>query len=184
MRPLIIMLFSLFLSACSSVYENQKLLGKTFPTVSGESLAGQPFTIPEDFNNPLTLLLIGYKQNAQFDIDRWFIGLDMTETTLPIYELPTILGMFPRMISPMIDNGMRKGIPEPLWKAVITIYKDGEQVQRFTGNKNPNNARVVLINQSGKILYFYDQGFSVQALNNLRAVFNAYETDNRGKTDG
>jgi cytochrome oxidase Cu insertion factor (SCO1/SenC/PrrC family) len=72
------------------------------------------------------------------------------------------------MFSTVIDNGMRAGIPKPLWKGVITIYKDGDSVQAFTGNERPNNARVILINQRGKILYFYDQGFSVEALNNLR----------------
>jgi cytochrome oxidase Cu insertion factor (SCO1/SenC/PrrC family) len=67
---------------------------------------------------------------------------------------------------------MRKGIPKPLWKGVITIYKDGDKVQQFTGNVNPNNARVILINQTGKILYFYDQGFSVDALKQLKAITN------------
>jgi len=72
------------------------------------------------------------------------------------------------MFSTLIDNGMRAGIPKPLWKGVVTVYKDGDSVQAFTGNDGPNNARVVLINESGKILHFYDQGFSVDALNNLR----------------
>jgi hypothetical protein len=48
------------------------------------------------------------------------------------------------------------------------VYKDGGIIQAFTGNDAPNNARVILINTNGKIIYFYDQGFSVDALNNLR----------------
>jgi hypothetical protein len=78
--------------------------------------------------------------------------------------------MAPRMFSTFIDNGMRKGIPKELWGGVITIYKDGEKVQAFTGNESPNNCRVVLIDKAGKILYFYDRGFSVAALNELNAV--------------
>lgn len=80
--------------------------------------------------------------------------------------------MVPRMFSAFIDSGMRKGIPKELWAGVITIYKDGEKVQKFTGNQNPNNTRVVLINNSGKILYFYDRGFSVDALNKLKETIN------------
>ncbi|MFT5294627.1 MAG: hypothetical protein ACI9YH_000633, partial [Colwellia sp.] len=57
-------------------------------------------------------MLVGYKQNSQFDIDRWLIGLDMTETKVDAYEIPTIQGLFPRMFSTLIDNGMRKGIPK------------------------------------------------------------------------
>ncbi|MFB1016368.1 MAG: hypothetical protein QMC51_12040, partial [Alteromonadaceae bacterium] len=110
------------------------------------------------------------KQNSQFDIDRWLIGLDMTATDVDVYEIPTIQGLFPRMFNTMIDNGMRKGIPKALWKGVITVYEDGEKIQAFTGNEKPNNARVLLLDENGVILYFYDQGFSVNALNELRRL--------------
>ncbi|MBB1384096.1 hypothetical protein H5119_00800 [Pseudoalteromonas sp. SG45-5] len=157
------------LSACTSQYPNQQVTGKQFPSISGESLEKNMVTIPSDFKADKTLILIGYKQDSQFDIDRWLIGLDMAGITLPTYELPTIAGMAPRMFSTFIDSGMRKGIPKELWGGVITIYNDGEAVQKFTGNQSPNNSRVVLIDSSGKILYFYDRGFSVDALNKLKA---------------
>ncbi|QOL25138.1 hypothetical protein LP316_12620 [Thalassotalea sp. LPB0316] len=170
MRFLITTFFTLIIAGCSTTYPNKDITGQTFPTVNGQSLEEQPYVIPADFDNDFTLLLIGYKQDSQFDIDRWLIALDFTETQVPVYELPTIQGMFPRMFSTVIDNGMRKGIPKPLWKGVITIYKDGDTVQQFTGNENPNNARVVLIDRAGKILYFYDQGFGVDALKEIRAI--------------
>ncbi len=94
----------------------------------------------------------------------------MTQTRIGVYEVPTIQGLFPRMFSTMINNGMRAGIPKPLWKGVVTVYQDGEKVQSYTGNEDPNNARVVLLDEKGTVLYFYDDGFSVDALNKLRAV--------------
>lgn len=162
-------LIVLLLTGCMTTYPNNDLKGKTFPSVSGTSLEKETIKVPQAFTDEFTLLLIGYKQDAQFDIDRWLIGLDMTKTDIPVYELPTIQGMFPRMFSTVIDNGMRSGIPKYLWKGVITIYKDGDRLQQYTGNENPNNARVVLINNTGKILYFYDQGFAVEALNKVRS---------------
>ncbi|TGE85500.1 hypothetical protein C7Y70_01975 [Pseudoalteromonas sp. KS88] len=170
LKNLVSILLIMLLAGCSSQYPNQTPVGKQFPTVSGESLSKQDIVIPDDFNNEHSLLLIGYKQDSQFDIDRWLIGLDMSGVSIPTYELPTIQGMAPRMFSTLIDNGMRKGIPKELWAGVITIYKDGDKVQAFTGNENPNNCRVVLINKAGKILYFYDRGFSVSALNQLKVV--------------
>lgn len=170
MRLFICGLFVLLTTACSTTYQNKSVTGKVFPSISGQSLEQKNINIPEDLNGEFTLLLIGYKQNSQFDIDRWLIGLDMTKTNIAVYELPTIQGLFPRMFSTMIDNGMRAGIPKDLWKGVITIYKNGDQIQAFTGNENPNNTRVILINKNGKILYSYDDGFSVSALNNLRDV--------------
>lgn len=170
MRNLMIAVAVLLLSACSTQYPNQTLTGQTFPSVSGESLEKKVFDIPGDFKGQYTLLLIGYKQDSQFDIDRWLIGLDMTQTNVPVYEIPTIQGMFPRMFSTVIDNGMRRGIPKELWQGVITVYQDGEKVQRFTGNENANNARVALLNERSEIVYFYDRGFSVAALNKMRTL--------------
>ncbi|MBU2882493.1 hypothetical protein KO525_13080 [Psychrosphaera sp. B3R10] len=168
MKYLLISFLTLLLQACSTTYQNQQILGKAFPLVEGTSLSDELIEIPKHFSGNNTLLLIGYKQASQFDIDRWLIGLDMTETLVDVYEIPTIQGLFPRMFSPLIDEGMRKGIPKELWKGVITVYNDGEKVQQFTGNENGNNARVVLLDKSGMISYFYDRGFSVQALNALR----------------
>ena len=158
----------LLITGCVTTYPNQDITGQTFPTISGTSLAQEYIEIPTLFEQKHTLLLIGYKQDSQFDIDRWLIGLDMTNTDVPVYELPTIKGMFPRMFSTMIDNGMRAGIPKQLWNGVITIYHDGDTVQRLTGNQQPNNARVILVDNKGKIIYFYDQGFAVDALNRVR----------------
>ncbi len=173
MRILLVISLLLLLTACSTTYPNKQVVGKSFPSITGKSLEKEELSMPAMFTEELTLLLVGYKQDAQFDIDRWLIGLDMTETVLPVYELPAIQGMFPRMFSTLINNGMRSGIPKPLWKGVITIYEDGDKVQKFTGNVNPNNARVILLNQAGEIIYFYDQGFSVAALKELRMLINS-----------
>lgn len=164
-----ILIIVMLISGCSAVYPNRDITGQVFPTVKGQSLEEKNVTIPSDFLGDMTLLLIGYKQNSQFDIDRWLIGLDMTETRVNVYEIPTIQGLFPQMFSTVIDNGMRAGIPKPLWKGVVTIYGDGEQVQALTGNENASNARVVLLDEKGKVIYFYDQGFAVAALNEVRS---------------
>ncbi|GHB77716.1 hypothetical protein GCM10008107_29130 [Psychrosphaera saromensis] len=173
MRIVILAIFVSLLSACGTSYPNQSVKGQVFPSITGQTLEQNQLNIPADLKQDAVLLLIGYKQNSQFDIDRWLIGLDMTNTIVDVYELPTIQGMFPRMFSTVIDNGMRKGIPKELWKGVVTVYEDGEKVQKFTGNESGNNARVALINKDGVILYFYDRGFSVGALNELRNALEA-----------
>jgi len=164
----LIVLITLSVVGCSTTYINRNPVGEIFPTVNGESLEKIDIEIPQYFNGSKVILLLGYKQDSQFDIDRWLIGLDQTETKAKIYELPTIQGLFPRMFSTFIDNGMRKGIPKELWGGVITIYRDGSVIQEFTGNENGNNARVLVIDENGKVIYFYDRGFAVSALNQLR----------------
>ncbi len=60
------------------------------------------------------------------------------------------------------------GINTEEWLDVITVYDDGETVQQFTGNQKPLNCRVILLDSSGKVIFFHDRGFSVKALNQLR----------------
>lgn len=175
MKLISILLLSFALGGCATQYPNQNPINQIFPTVSGQSLEKVSMTLPGELPQEPVILILGYVQNSQFDIDRWLIGLDMTETTTKAYELPTIQGMFPRMFKTQIDNGMRRGIPKELWGGVITIYDDGEQLQQLTGNDNPNNARVILLDEQRQIVYFYDRGFSVAALNTLREKIAALE---------
>ena len=174
MKKLFALIFiSAWLTACANYdYTSNVALNKPMIQAKGETLEGNVVTIPDNFFGKPTLLLLGYKQDAQFDIDRWLIGLDMTKTNIPVYEIPTIQGMAPRMFSTLINNGMRRGIPKELWKGVITVYTDGDKIQRYTGNKNPNNARVILLDEHGNVSYFYDRGFSVDALNTIRQQIN------------
>jgi hypothetical protein len=165
-------IISVLLFGCATTYTNRNPVGEMFPKVSGQTLEEKEVKIPEYFKGSKVILLLGYKMDSQFDIDRWLIGLDMTKTEAKVYELPTIQGMFPRMFQTFIDEGMRSGIPKELWGGVITIYADGDKIQEFTGNENPNNARVILLDKSGKILYFHDRGFSVSELNELKEFLN------------
>ena len=158
----------IFFVGCATTYTNRNPVGEMFPKVSGQTLEEEEVVLPDFFTGSEVILLLGYKMDSQFDIDRWLIGLDQTKTDAKVYELPTIQGLFPRMFSTFIDEGMRSGIPKELWGGVITIYGDGAELQEFTGNENPNNARAMLLNDNGKIIYFYDRGFSVLALNELR----------------
>ncbi len=128
---LITVALTLFAGCSSTPIENQNPVGQLFPSVSGTTLEKDEVELPDLFVGEKTVLLLGYKQNSQFDIDRWLIGLDMTQTAVKAYELPTIKGLAPRFFKGYIDDGMRAGIPKELWGGVITIYEDGAKIQSF-----------------------------------------------------
>ena len=161
---------SLFAFGCSSTYAARNPTAEVFPSVTGTSLAGVTTRLPEALAGKSTLLLVGYKQNAQFDLDRWLIGLYQTETEVPVFEVPTIPGLLPGLFAGRIDDGMRSGIPEEDWASVITVYDDAELIARFTGTENGNNGRVLLLDPEGRVVFFHDRGFSVSALSRLRSV--------------
>lgn len=169
MSVIVVVITAASITGCASYnYPEQVQLGDKMISVSGESLDGKKVNIPEDFVGEKTLLLFGFIHKSQFDIDRWLIGLDMTDTRVNIYEIPTLKGVFPQLFSRFIDDAMREGIPKEIWRDVVTVYQDGDEVQTFTGNQNPKNARVMLLDENGRVLHFYNRGFSVDALKALR----------------
>jgi hypothetical protein len=156
---------SVVASGCASTVPNRDPVGERFPTVAGQSLEGEEVTLPGDYAGDPTLLLIGYKQRTQFDIDRWLLGLLQAETPVEFLEVPTVDGMLPGLYADSIDEGMRGGIPSEDWGGVVTLYGDAaEEVVEFTGNEEPISARVVLLDAQGRVIWFHDQGFSPRVM--------------------
>lgn len=156
-------------TACNSTWPRRDPTGERFPTVSGTSLAEQPIELPTAGAGEPLLLLVGYVQDAQFDLDRWLLGLDQLGWRTRTFEVPTIPGMLPRMFGGMIDDGMRSGIPEEDWASVVTVYGDAEQLARFTGTEG-RNARILLLDREGTVAWFHDRGYSVGSLRALAAA--------------
>lgn len=155
---------------CSSTIARKDPGMGAFPEVRGTALNGTEFKIPADLAGKPAILLIGYVQRSQFDIDRWILGLKQLDNKTRLLELPTIKGILPGMASSFIDSGMRRGIPEEDWGAVVTIYSDSDQIVRLTGNENPNNARVFLLDGKGNIKWFFDRGYSADKVMELHKL--------------
>ena len=156
--------------SCSRANPNLSPLGERFPQVRTETLSGEEVALPDNLEGEPAILLIGYVQNAQFDIDRWLLGLSQAQTPGRLLEVPTIRGMVPRMISGQINEGMRRGIPEEDWGVVATAYRDADKIIEFLGNENPNNARVVLLDERGNVVWIHDRGYSAGKLLELDAL--------------
>jgi hypothetical protein len=103
-----------------------------------------------------------------------------------VREIPTIDGMLPGMFSGTIDSGMRSGIPNEDWGSVVTVYGAGAaELVRFTGNENGGNARVMLLDDEGVVLWFHDRGYSATKLLELdltiRGFSDSIQTDGDSK---
>ena len=166
----LILLASLSATGCTPTFMPDNPVSKKFPSVQATALTGEVVELPTFFNNSDILVLVGYVQDSQFDIDRWLLGLKQLKTPVAIAEVPTIQGFFPRIISNSINQGMKNGIPEEDWKLVFTVYKDAEKIAEFLGNTKPRNARIVLIDESGIVRWFHDRGYSADKVLELDAL--------------
>ena len=151
------------LAGCSNPVPNRNPIGENFPSVVGESLEEQRVELPEDLAGAPAVLLIGYAQEAQFDIDRWLMGFLQLELDARILELPTIPDLVPTFASGWIDDGMRSGIPKEDWGVVVTLYGDAAKpVAELTGTKEGRRARIIVLDAAGKVAWFDDNGYSAR----------------------
>ncbi len=155
---------------CASTVPNRTPVGERFPSVRGESLDGKEYRLPEDLAGKKAVLLVGYVMETQFDLDRWLLGLAQAEVGVPVYEVPTIEGLLPGVFAGAIDSGMRSGIPSEDWAVVVTVYADAGDIVAFTGNDRPRNGRILLLDETGKVLWFHDRGYSARLALELKAM--------------
>jgi hypothetical protein len=173
-RLLLLLLPFLFMTAaCSTTWPRRDPVGERLPSVSGTSLRGDAVTLPDSFAGAPLLLLIGYDQDAQFDLDRWLLALDQIGWRTKALEVPTLPGLFPRLLSGTIDGGMRRGIPTEDWASVVTVYGDAAKIAAFTGNEDGLTGRVLLLDAAGTVVFAHDRGFSVGSLKALQAALAA-----------
>jgi len=158
----------LLVPSCAGVTPNRDPEGERFPSVRGTALDGKEWRLPEDLEGRWALLLVGYVQGAQFDLDRWTMGVLDADLGVPVLEVPTIEGLVPSLISGWIDDGMRAGIPKQDWPSVVTVYGDADAIVALTGNESPRNGRVLLLDDKGVVRWFSDEGYAARAMLELR----------------
>lgn len=152
-----------FAPGCAASSVNRDPTGEPFPAVVGESLEKERQELPSAWAGEPVVLLIGYEQKTQFDIDRWLMGLIQSGVDATIVEIPTIPGLLPSMASGWIDDGMRSGIPEEDWGAVVTLYGSAAKpVADLTGTEHGRKTRVVVLDADGTVVWFDDDGYSVR----------------------
>jgi|GEM_PF-516022 len=168
---LILVCLSLVTLACGAkVPTPSNVMGSPFPQVQGKNLNQESVTLPDAYLGKTTLILVGYTQRAQFDIDRWILGALQAEVRAEIVEVPTIAGMMPQMVQSFIDNGMRSGIPKSDWASVVTIYEDAPKIIAALGNERPQSAYVALLKRDGTIAWSSNQGYSASQILALKKM--------------
>lgn len=126
-----------------------------FPSVSGRSLDGREVHLPDDFAGEINVVLVAFARKQQQDVDSWTPYFKPLAAVMPgvrIYELPTLpRGL--RMMRPMIDGGMRGGIPDPkLRETTITLYLDKEPFREALGIRDESAIHVFIVDGKGRIL--------------------------------
>jgi hypothetical protein len=171
--PMLVISIFCILGCSPKVATPDNIKNSRFPSVQGTSLRGETVAIPDHFTGKNTLLLVGYVQRAQFDIDRWILGVLQADVKVEIVEVPTIAGMLPQMVQSFIDNGMRSGIPKDDWGSVVTVYGDAPKIIEALGNDRPQSAYAVLLDRQGRIIWTSNIGYSAAQVIELKKLVDS-----------
>lgn len=130
-------------------------IGETFPTLVGRLLDGQPFTIPDDLQGTVGVLVLGWDYAARDDVDGWARALAETYGERPdlrVLQMPMISGVG-ALMRRVIDAAMERGTPAAARQHVLTVYGDLRWLQRRLGSADGALPDVFLLGRSGRLTW-------------------------------
>lgn len=154
--------------------KKQVNIGKKFPEVSANTLEKKPAVIPDDARGKVTLVTVAFLRENQAQLDSWltpFYEKFGRRDGFMFYEVPMISGGY-KFMRPVIDGGMRAGLPDFKHKHVVTMYGDVENYTK-TLQLDPQKGHAFLLDKDG-IIRWQGQGFAApETLEEISALAEA-----------
>ncbi len=142
------------------VMEEQTNILQAFPAIQAKNLEGKQVAIPDDAKDKVTLVAVAFLRKSQGQLDSWlnpFYEKFGKRDDFMFYEVPMIAKGYIFM-KPIIDNGMRGGLPQLKHKHVVTFFGDVNKYSKIL-NIDPKFGHVFLLDKEGKIRW-QNKGYS------------------------
>jgi hypothetical protein len=127
-----------------------------FPDVSGENLEKKKYNIPYDLEGELNIVIVPFQRWHQSLVDEWSVFLNNIERSnrnFRYYEVPTLNSGY-KIMSFMIDGGMRAGIPDrSVRERTITLYTNKPLFEEQLNINSEDTIYLFLIRKNGEILW-------------------------------
>ena len=143
--------------------------GDLLPALTGEYLTGRAAVLPGAASGRVAFLLLGFSYDSRLAVEAWakrFRARFGKEPKVTFFEIPMIGGMA-RMGKWFIDSGMRRGTPKADHENVITVYGGTDPWKERLGFKDPKAAHLILLDQSGRVVFLRAGGFDEPAFEEL-----------------
>ena len=160
------------LTACGGGAEEPAAgpVGKTFPSVTGDSLAKAAVTLPDALAGAPAIVLVAPSKESQADAEKWIAALRPKKDVV-FMETPVLGSLITRLMQDFINGKMRGGEPRDMWPRIVPMYKDGDKLKEFFGDHGTKLTYVVVVDAGGVIRSFSASGFSDAALADALAAY-------------
>jgi hypothetical protein len=123
------------------------------PPIKASTLSKKPVNWPSQLPAERTVIIIGFSQKQQPDIDTWINGLKLKEPGAPAWFEVPLINNPGGIVRWFIDSGMRRGIPSAYDQDhVVTVYTNKKALMRTMGLPNEATIYTLVVSRSGAIL--------------------------------
>ena len=139
-----------------------------FPSVTGETLAGQSITLPAASSGNLALLCIGFSHASQRSVTQWAdTARQIPGITDSVYTI-AVLQDAPRLVRGMIVRGMKTDTPPQKRNPFVVVYAGEASLKQAVHCADASTAYVALVDRSGRIRWIHSGNPSPAAVQELR----------------
>jgi len=174
MTALVMQLTMMFMAAGPERALPRLSVGDSLPALSGQFLSGKAAELPKAASGRVALLALGFSYDSRIEVEAWtkrFRAQFGADPRVTFYEVPMIGGMA-RLGRWFIDSGMRRGTPQADYEHVITVYGGVDAWKERVGYKDSKAAYLILLDQTGKAVWFSSGAVEDKAYTALSAETN------------
>ena len=157
----------------SNLFCGDAPIGKNFPKIELESLAGAPIALPE--NKP-TLFVFCFEKECANQVRDWVHAI-RAEKLLPdsvnLYIIPVLGNSFKaRLFKPLIISSIKKRIPKKEHEKIALFVKDGGAMKKFLQyeEKKKDHVYLVLIDKKGIVRWQHAGTLTSATRNELKKI--------------
>ena len=130
------------------------LAAQDIPTANAETLSGNKIVLPNSVLGHPAIFNLGFSRAGGDATGRW--GPELKKRFASNHDLHfysvAVLQDAPKMVRGMIRHGMRGSTPKNEQDSFILIYEDEDAWKKFAGFSDGQDAYIVLVDSSGKVL--------------------------------
>ncbi len=131
-------------------------LGEAIPVTRGTTLAGSEMELPRDLGSGFSILVLGFSQKSSVGAAEWGKGawkaFRTTRAQPCCYEIPVLAGL-PRLFRGIVLRTMKAGVPAEQQQSFLPIFEKEREWKAVAGFSEPDDAYVLLVRQSGEVVW-------------------------------